>query len=291
MSPGILVATASGVVFDGEVVALQGRHVTALARRSGGWLAATDRSEVHSIGRGWETELLGTVSGIDALAEFGGSPVVGTQTARLFTVDDDPQPDAAFDAAPGRADWYTPWGGPPTVRSMDEGPDGLRWVNIHVGGVLVGDDSGWRPTMDADNDVHQVMAHPDRVATAYCAAAMGLGWTTDGGKKWEWSTDGLHARYARAVAVTGDLVFLSASNGPSGRDAALYRGQPGDSLEPCDGIGRHGENIDTGWVAAVPDLAAVVVPDGTVYASSDSGDSWDEAFAVDGPRALALAPG
>jgi len=291
MSPGILVATASGLVLGGEVVALEGRHVTALARRSGGWLAVTDRSDVHSIGHDWVTDLLGTVSGVDAVAEFGGEPVVGTEGARLFTVGDDPQPEAAFDAAPGRADWYTPWGGPPTVRSMDAGPDGLRWVNIHVGGVLVGDGAGWQPTMDADNDVHQVIAHPDRDAIALCAAAVGLGWTIDSGSTWSWSTEGLHSRYARAVAAAGDLVFISVSRGPSGQDAALYRGRLGEALEPCDGIGRHDENIDSGWVAAGAGLVAAVVPDGTVYVTTDNGDTWDEAFAVDEPRWLAVVPG
>ncbi|HSM00870.1 MAG TPA: hypothetical protein VK960_00305 [Acidimicrobiia bacterium] len=286
----ILVATASGLVCDGETVALQGEDVTALAPRSHGWLAVTHRSEVHAIGPDWNVDLLGTISGIDAIAEFGGQPVAGTESARLFEVSGDARPDAAFDSAPDRSDWYTPSGGPPTVRSMAEGPDGLRWVNVHVGGVLVGDGSGWRPTMDVDNDVHQVIAHPRRPATAYCAAAVGLGWTTDGGSTWEWSTAGLHATYSRAIAVSGELVFLSASRGPSGRDAALYRGTPGEPLEPCDAAGRHDQNIDSGCVAAHGRLIAVAAPGGTVYASSDSGETWEKAFKVERPRALGIVP-
>ena len=293
MSREILVATAGGLVLDGEVVALSGRDVTGLVRAGdGGWFAVTDRSEVHAIARDWSAESLATAPGIDAIGMLGGQPAVGTEGAHLLVVNpSDAAPDPAFDEAPRRADWYTPWGGPPTVRSLDEGPDGLGWVNVHVGGVLVGDGGRWQPTMDVDNDVHQVVAHPDRHGTAFCAAAVGLGWTTDGGEVWRWSTSGLHARYARGVAVAGDLVFLSVSRGPGGREAALYRGIPGETLERCDGIGRHDENIDTGWVAARDGLAAVVTPDGTAFASTDAGRSWEGAFAVTAPRQLALIPG
>ena len=197
----ILVASAGGLILDGEVVALASRDVTQLAPYGDGWLAVTDRSVVYEVGEDWSVEAVGTITGIDAIAAFDGRPVAGTEGAHLVAPDG--IADTAFDEHPDRSSWYTPWGGPPTVRSLDEGPDGLRWVNVHVGGVLVDDGTGWRATMDVDNDVHQVIAHPSRPGTALCAAAIGLGWTTDGGATWQWSTDGLHARYARAVAGVG----------------------------------------------------------------------------------------
>jgi len=284
----ILVASAAGLVLDGEVVALAGHDVTSLAHGGDGWLAVTDRSTIHSIDPEWHVETLGTIPGIDAIADFGGRAVAGVEDARLVAADGDP--DTGFDGHPDRTSWYTPWGGPPTVRSLDEGPDGVRWVNVHVGGVVVDDGSGWRATMDIDNDVHEVIAHPSRPGTALCAAAIGLGWTTDAGDTWRWSTEGLHARYARAVAVVGDLVFLSVSRGPGGRDAAVYRGRAGEPMSPCKGIGRHEGNIDTGWIAAAEGVTAVAVPDGRVLASVDDGETWDEAFAVSSPRALAISP-
>src|SRR5919109_1287599 len=47
--------------------------------------------------------------------------------------------------------------------------------------------------------------------------------TRDAGETWTFATDGLHARYARAVALDGDALFLSASTGPRGGRAAVYR--------------------------------------------------------------------
>jgi hypothetical protein len=283
----IVVASSMGLVLDGIVVALEGRDVTSLARGRNRWLAVTERSVVHAINDRWDVTTLGTIPGIDAISEFGGQAMAGVEEARLMTAEG--EPDAAFDGLPDRASWYTPWGGPPTVRSLDEGPDGLRWASVHVGGVLVGDGERWRATMDIDHDVHEVVAHPTRERTALCAAAVGLGWTTDAGLTWQWSTDGLHARYCRAVASHDDLVLVSVSRGAGGRDSALYRGRPGDALEPCEGVGRHAENIDTGWVAATAGLAAVVVPDGRVFASADHGETWDEAFTVDGPRGVRIS--
>ncbi|MDP2623292.1 MAG: hypothetical protein Q8Q29_05805 [Actinomycetota bacterium] len=289
MSPSILIATADGLLLDGSPVAFEGRDVTSLALDGDGWLAVVDRSEIHSVTSGWSTKLLGRTDGVDSVAAFGGVATVGTESARIFTIGPAGiQADNRFDNAPDRDDWYTPWGGPPTVRSLDEGPDGTRWVNVHVGGVLVDDGSGWRQTMDVDNDVHQVIAHPTRPGAALAAAAVGVGWSTDLGVTWDWSKDGLHAHYARAVAVGGELVFVSVSRGPNGRDAGVYRGRLGEPFEPCDGIGRFHENIDTGWIASGPGLVAVVGPTGVVFASSDGGNAWEEAFRVDRPRALAV---
>ena len=291
MNPSILIATADGLFLDGSPVAFEGRDITSLARGADGWLAVLDRSEIRSVASDWTTRLLGRIDGVDSVAAFGGVPTVGTETARILTIGPAGiKPDDRFDDAPDRKDWYTPWGGPPTVRSLDQGPDGTRWVNVHVGGVLVDDGSGWRQTMDVDNDVHQVIAHPTRPGAAFAAAAVGVGWSTDEGLTWDWSKDGLHAHYARAVAAGGELVFVSVSRGPGGEDAGVYRGLPGEPFEPCDGIGRFDENIDTGWIATGSGLVTVVGPTGVVFTSSDDGDAWEEAFRVDRPRAVAVIP-
>ena len=51
-------------------------------------------------------------------------------------------------------------------------------------------------------------------------------------------SDGLEAPYSRAVAVSGDELLLSASDGPRGGHAAVYRGGLTDGrFERCtDGI-------------------------------------------------------
>ena len=284
----VLIAAQDGLHRDGVLVALEGRDVTALARASHGWMAVTNRSEVHDVDPGFATTSLGMATEqIDSVASFEGRPVIGAGDARLKIVHEEMHRDVPFDTAPGRSTWYTPWGGPPAVRSLDQGPDGLRWVNVHVGGVLVDDGSGWRPTMDIDNDVHQVIADPVRPASAWAAAAIGLGWTTDGGASWSWTDEGMHASYARAVAVTGETVFVSGSDGPGGRNARLYRGVAGGPLEPC--AGPYKENIDTGWVTASEDTVAFLTPNGKVMVSSDLGTTWEEAFRVQGPRAVLVA--
>jgi hypothetical protein len=225
---------------------------------------------------------------IRCVAGFDGGVVVGTSDAHLMVVDaDGGRLLDDFESVPGRAAWYTPWGGAPSVRSLDQGPDGLRWVSVHVGGVLVGDGAAWRQTMEIDNDVHQVVAHPDREGVALAAAAVGLGVTDDGGAAWQWITDGLDSPYARAVAVSGDVVLVTVSRGPSGGDAAVYRGEIGGPLRRC--TERFDGNIDTGWLSASGSHAAFATPDGLVMVSSDVGDTWEEAFAVSRPRGVAHA--
>ena len=122
----------------------------------------------------------------------------------------------SFHEAPGRDGWYTPWGGPPDVRSMALDAGGAIYVNVHVGGVVRSRDTGhtWEDTMDIDADVQQVIAHPTLPGNAYVAAAAGLGVTTDGAEGWSFETDGLHASYCRAVAVSDEMLFVSASRGP-----------------------------------------------------------------------------
>jgi hypothetical protein len=218
--------------------------------------------------------------------------LVGASDARLFRLAGPELIEVeSFADAPGRDTWGTPWGGPPDVRSVAIGPDGVVYVNVHVGGVLRSVDlEGWEPTMDVAADVHQVTADPDRPRTAYAAAAIGLGVTTDGGDSWTFRTDGLHARYCRAVAVSGDLVLLSASAGPGGQQAAVYRVTA--NLERC----RHGlpewfdDNVDSFCIAAAGDRAAIAAPDGTVFESTDGGRSWETvATGLPGPRCVAYA--
>src|SRR6185503_5593723 len=93
----------------------------------------------------------------------------------------------------------------------------------------------WSPTIDVDDDVHQV-AVADGLVLAACAG--GLAASSDHGDTWTMRTDGLETRYSRAVAVCGDHALVSASNGPRGGHAAVYRGAlSGGSFERCrDGL-------------------------------------------------------
>ena len=203
--------------------------------------------------------------------------------------------DEPFLDAPGRGNWFTPWGGPPDVRSIAADVDGAVYLNVHVGGILrYGDDDPvWRDTMDIHADVHEVIAHRDRPGIALAATARGLAISKDGAGKWSFHTEGLHASYCRAVAVSGDRVYVSASRSNRGENAAVYRTDlEGESMERCDGglPEWFSTNIDTFCLQAKGDTVLIGDADGVVYRSDDAGVSWDTAAeGLPSIRCLAIA--
>jgi hypothetical protein len=284
--PTILVATEDGVaVFDHDGRELgheqAGRSVTALGRmREDAWAIVGGAGLWRWSQAGWShvaslEELRGT-----CVVGIGHDVFVGTSEARLFRLAGESlEPVTSFDDAPGRSGWYTPWGGPPDTRSIANWDTDI-YVNVHVGGILRTDDGGgtWTPTIDVDADVHHVTTAKGMVLAA-CAG--GLSVSTDRGESWTTRTDGLDARYSRAVAVCGDAVLVSASNGPRGGNAAVYRGPlAGGAFERCvDGLPpSFDDNIDTYCLEAFPDgsFAAFGTTEGKVFASTDQGATWDE---------------
>jgi hypothetical protein len=283
--PRILVATREGLhPFDdqghpGEVQHL-GRSVTAVApARSDVW-AVVDGSEIwHAAGTAWRH-----IADLDrlratCLMSIDEGVYVGSSEARLFRVAGETlEPVTAFDGAEGRSTWYTPWGGAPDTRSVANWDEDI-YVNVHVGGILRSRDRGgtWKPTIDIDADVHQVTTAEGLVLAA-CAG--GLADSTDRGATWTFRTKGLEARYSRAVAVCGESVLVSSSNGPRGGRAAVYRADlAGGGFERCRaGPGWFDDNIDSYDLDALPDgsLAAFGTSDGRVYASTDAGSTWGE---------------
>ncbi len=283
----LLVGTTEGLWAGAR--RLVGGPVGAVAARPGGgwWAVIGGRSlvtgDLSGNGDGGRppVDLPGPAATCVAALD-GEVALVGTAEARLLRVEgSSTEWVGGFDRAEGRSRWYTPWGGPPDIRSVAIGPPGDLWVNVHVGGILRSTDGGksWRPTIDVDADVHQVAVAADRVVAA---TAYGMAQSLDGGATWSFVTDGLRARYCRAVAVAGDWLLLSASTGPSTSRGALYRrplaaapGEPflavGEGLpEWFDG------NVDTGWLAASPEGGAVALaaPGGSLYVSEDQGRTW-----------------
>ncbi|MGH2528882.1 MAG: WD40/YVTN/BNR-like repeat-containing protein [Actinomycetota bacterium] len=284
--PTILVATRDGVHTlddNGQPRSVDhaGRSVTVLGRAGEEFWAIVDASELwHAAGADWSH-----VTDLDdpratCVAAIGADVFVGSSEARLFRLAGEAlEPVVAFDHAEGRETWYTPWGGPPHTRSMANWDDDV-YVNVHVGGIPRTDDGGetWTPTIDVDADVHHVTTAEGMVLAA-CAA--GVAWSSDRGATWTYRTDGLEARYSRAVAVCGEAVLMSASNGPRGGRAAVYRGNlAGGTFERCRaGLPQwFDDNIDTYCLDALPDgsFAAFGTSHGRVYGSTDQGATWDE---------------
>jgi hypothetical protein len=262
---------------------LDGRAVTALSVEGGGhavvdgavWrLGAAGDWELLRRPPSWELTCLLVSSAAGLLAGTDGAHLLGGEKL---------EPVESFEAVDGREEWYTPWGGPPATRSLTEDADGNLYVNVHVGGIVGSTDGGktWVATgMDIHADAHQVLA-PGGAGRVLAACAAGLGISDDAGKSWTYETEGLHGTYQRAVAVAGDTVVVSASEGHMGRRSALYRrpldGDPGEPFERCrTGLPDFfGSNIDTACLAASGSTVAFGTRDGTVYLSDDAGANWE----------------
>jgi hypothetical protein len=273
------------------------REVAALAVREGAaWAVAGHNAIVRRAPDGTWTDVARSELQIACLADTSDGVLVGTEEAhllRLFGDDGTLAPVEAFETVEGRESWYTPWGGPPAVRSIAQDLAGRLHANVHVGGIPRSVDAGasWAPTIDIDADVHQVVAHPTQPDVVLAAGAVGLAVSVDGGSSWRIEREGLHATYARAVAVAGDRVLVSVSNGPRGGRGAVYRGalEPGATFERCtEGLPEWFDgNIDSGWLDARGSQVAFGTGDGEVFVSQDAGERWTRA-ATDLPSIRAV---
>lgn len=184
----------------------------------------------------------------------------------------------SFQACEDRENWYTPWGDPASIRSIAM-EDHIVYVNVHVGGILRGDrtEETWKQTIDIDVDVHEVTLGPSR-DRILAATARGLAVSRNRGEDWTFFADGLHATYARAVAAGGETLYVSASKGPGGEKAALYRSpleDPGAFRKCTRGLPDwFSSNIDTGCIAAEKNLVWFGTRDGALYISRNRGDDW-----------------
>jgi hypothetical protein len=293
--PAALVGTASGLVWidagGGPRSQLDGHSVSALA--PAGWTRVWAALDDHEIWRcddppRGEWSPIGSAADLaagihvtclaDTRANDPDGILAGTSGARLLRFSAGRlEPVAGFDSAPGRARWFTPWGGPPDTRSISEDRDAV-FVNVHVGGVLRSRDAGatWEPTIDVNADVHRVVTGAGRI---YAAGASGLSVSRDGGDTWRLFGHGLHARYCRSVALCGQALLLSASDGPGAGRAALYRSSlDGVEFERCrQGLPAWFDgNIDSLCLDALPDggFTAFGTEAGDVFVSTDHGSTW-----------------
>jgi hypothetical protein len=278
----LLVATASGLERPGAAADLQGRPLVAVAsEKERTWVLDRDGAILRSDDGSWDEVARLSEPSPRCLLPTEEGLLVGTALARLFRLRRDVlDPVEAFDEAPGREGWYTPWGGPPDTRSLALDRAGTVYANVHVGGIVRSTpDGSWEPTIEVDSDVHQVIAHPERERLILAATAYGLARSEDGGDTWETAADGLHAAYCRAVAVAGGTVLITASTGPRTSRAAVYRRPLGGAgpFERCEGglPEWFPTNIDSHRLAASGPRAAFGVSTGEVWTSDDEGRTWD----------------
>jgi hypothetical protein len=288
----LLIGTGEGlfVLAGGEPhldASFGAREVAALAVRDGvAWAVAESNAIVRREPDGTWTDVARSELDLACLAPTSHGVLAGTQEAHLLRlVGDDGTlaPVEAFETVEGRETWFTPWGGPPAVRSIAQDLAGRLHANVHVGGIPRSVDAGesWVPTIDIDADVHQIVAHPTQPDVVLAAGAVGLAVSVDGGSSWRIEREGLHATYARAVAVADAWVLLSVSNGPRGGRGAVYRTalEPGSTFERCtEGLPEWFDgNIDSGWLDARGSEVAFGTGDGEVFVSDDAGGRWTRA--------------
>src|SRR5262245_40605363 len=222
----LVVAGADGLhIPDTPEPVAVGRPVGSLAVDDDtGWVLA-DRSELHRVTKAGSVERVATLEGGTAVCVHvhRGTVFVGGDDAALWRLRDGTlEPVESFRGAPTRAEWHTPWGGPPSVLSMASFGDDL-YVGVHVGGILRSPDGGatGSATIGLQLAVRQVVVDPDGVVWA-ATGERALARSTDRGASWQLYEDGLHATYSLALAITSAGVLAGASSGHAGRDGAVY---------------------------------------------------------------------
>lgn len=285
MGRKVLVGTIDGLheIDDRKHTRLAGHEVTSQAHYNGNLWVILDQREVwrSSAGREWMKAVSIENLKANCLLPTAGGLFVGTSAAHLFVIRAEVlEAVRSFDEAPGREEWFTPWGGPPDVRSMSVAPSGTIYVNVHVGGILRSADEGrtWQPTIKIDADVHQVLYDPDS-ELLLAATSYGLAISNDDGKNWLFEAEGLHGKYLRAVAVSDRTVLVTASTGPSTNQAAVYR-KSLDSHKPFQRCSQglpdwFSDNIDTFCLASSGAWVVFGTTEGHLFLSADGGESWD----------------
>jgi hypothetical protein len=272
----LLIGTNEGLVdLDTGHTLIDGHAVTGLAPGSRDWHVLLDGRVVVRLG-GQEAMTVGELPADDgqSLAVLGdGTVLVGRTGARLAIVGAQAREVSAFERVPERDHWKNPANPTPDTRSMATSGDVL-WVNVHVGGLWRSADLGqsWQGVIEPGADIHEVRAENGSVAVA---AAVGFGWSVDGGKSWSWTTEGLHGSYLRAVCLDGACAYVSASDGPFTKRGAVYRARLGSEFVQCAGglPEWFPANVDTGHLDAAGGRVVIGFGD-RVYVSQDDGESW-----------------
>ena len=166
-----------------------------------------------------------SITSIAILQETPIDLLIGTEPPRIYRLTNDnsrAKRNSSFDALKVRDSWYTPWGGPPAVRSLAFTRDGWVYADIHVGSIMRSPDWGetWEPVNPTlHEDVHQVSTCPASDERVYANTYSAVYISEDRGRTWQHKADDLGQRYGRAVVThpeDPDCILATVSDGPLG---------------------------------------------------------------------------
>jgi photosystem II stability/assembly factor-like uncharacterized protein len=288
----LVVATADGLHVPNRTdPELRGLRIASLATDGGTVWALVDSDELHRVTPDGPAQHVATLDSGTATCVHvhQGVVFVGGDDAALWQLRDGRlEPVVSFLDAPTRTEWYTPWGGPPSVLSMASHDDDL-YVGVHVGGILRSADGGstWSDTIDLHVDVHQVVTDADGTVWA-ATGERALAQSRDRGTSWQFHADGLHATYSLVLAITSAGVLTGASSGHAGRDGVVYRFD-GARFEAVEGLpDRLGGAVGPRQIASDGSHAALIAPSGDVHVSDDGGRHWHAVEHLTDATAIAL---
>ncbi len=214
--------------------------------------------------------------------------IIGTEPPRIYRLgadDDRPAGMDSFDRLECRKDWFTPWGGPPAVRSLALAGDHTVYADIHVGSIMRSYDGGlmWEPVRPVlHQDVHQVNTTPASPNRVYANTADAVWISPDRGESWQHRPFPHDVSYGRAITVhpeDPDCLLASVSEGPHGDDVRgrLFRTDDAGCNwnHVTAGFPQHTkDNINTHRVAFGANGMAWAAVDNRLYRSSDRGGNW-----------------
>ncbi len=212
----------------------------------------------------------------------------GAYVYRLVGEDGPAERIQAFDELECRKDWYTPWGGPPAVRTLAKTNDGFCYADIHVGSIMRSPDEGvsWEPvTPELNKDVHQVVTCPADDNKVYANTANGVYVSSDRGNSWINRIEGLPVRYGTAIAVDPtdpDLMLASVQKGPRGGGAWLCRSDNGGAswTQLNEQLTETTDRISTGCITFTDDGTAWAVIGKTLYIGREQATKWSPFWTV-----------